>query len=116
MGKIIDYIPGVLIVPFWVLGLLYAVLLPDTIYYAFGIYFDMWFPILETFWGYVIVGLLFAVPLLNIGLFFLLLLQSFIVLAKFIFGSYDPSFHGFITMYPACMTIVVLVLTLLDKD
>ena len=92
------------------------VLLPDTIYYAFGIYFDMWFPILETFWGYVIVGLLFAVPLLNIGLLLLLLVQSFIVLAKFVFGSYDPSFHGFITMYPACMTIVVLVLTLLDKD
>jgi len=74
------------------------------------------FPLLETFWGYVIAGILFAIPLLNFGLILLLIVQSFIVLAKFIFGSYDPSFHGFITMYPASMVLLVLGFTLLEKD
>jgi hypothetical protein len=89
MERILALIPKVLIVPFWIVGLLYAILLPETIYYALGIYLDLWFPVLQTFWGYIIVFILFAIPLLNLGLSCLLVLQSFVVLLKFIFGSYD---------------------------
>lgn len=116
MEKILGLIPKVLIVPFWIVGFLYAILLPETIYYALGIYLDLWFPVLQTFWGYIIVFILFAIPLLNIALSCLLVLQSFAVLLKFIFGSYDPSLHGFVTMFPACMLALVLVVNLLDRD
>ena len=116
MNKLLGLIPGVLIMPFWVLGLLYAIFVPETLYYALGIYLDLWFPILDSFWGYLIVLPLFAIPFLNAGLMLLLIFQSFAVLAKFIFGSYEPSLHGFITMYPAIMAIVVLVVSRLYKD
>jgi hypothetical protein len=116
MGKLIGLIPSFLIVPFWLFGFLYAIFLPDTLYYALGIYFDLWFPILETFWGYIILLPLFGIPLLSGVLCYLLIFQSFIVLAKFTFGSYEPSLHGFVTMYPACMTIFVLIVSFLFKD
>ena len=111
MNKLLGLIPGVLIIPFWILGFLYAIFIPETLYYALGIYLDFWFPILNTFWGYLIVIPIFAIPFLNAGLILLLIFQSFTVLAKFLFGSYEPSLHGFITMYPACMAIVVLVVS-----
>ena len=111
MNKLLGLIPGVLIIPFWILGFLYAIFIPETLYYALGIYLDLWFPILDSFWGYLIVLPLFAIPFLNAGLILLLIFQSFTVLAKFLFGSYEPSLHGFITMYPACMAIVVLVVS-----
>jgi hypothetical protein len=116
MEKILGMIPGVLSIPFFILSILYAIFLPDTIYYALGIYLDLWFPVLETFWGYIIVFILFTIPLLNVGLICLLILQSFAVLLKFIFGSYDPSLHGFVTMFPACMTTIALLLNLLSRD
>ena len=116
MKKILDFIPGALSVPFFILSILYAIFLPDTIYYALGIYLDLWFPVLETFWAYIIIFFLAAIPFLNIGLFFLLIFQSFAVLLKFIFGSYDPSLHGFVTMYPACMIVFVLLFNMLSRD
>ena len=116
MEKLLGLIPGVLVIPFWIFGFLYAIFLPETIYYALGIYLDLWFPALKTFWGYILILPLFAVPFLNAALFFLLILQSFIVLAKFIFGSYEPSVHGFITMYPACIAVFVLGLPFFSKE
>ena len=116
MNKLLGLIPGMLIIPFWVLGFLYAIFVPETLYYALGIYLDLWFPVLDSFWGYVIVLPLFAIPFLNAGLLLLLIFQSFMVLAKFIFGSYEPSLHGFITMYPATMAVVVIVVSRLYKD
>ena len=116
MNKLLGLIPGILIIPFWILGFLYAIFIPETLYYALGIYLDLWFPILNTFWGYLIVIPIFAIPFLNAGLILLLIFQSFTVLAKFIFGTYEPSLHGFITMYPAIMAIVVLAVSLLYKD
>ena len=115
MDKIIGLIPKVLVVPFGAIGLLYAIFLPETIYYALGIYLDLWFPLLQTFWGYIIVLILFGIPLLNIGLSCLLVLQSFTVLIKFIFGSYDPSLHGFVTMFPAGMLALALMASSLDR-
>ena len=116
MEKILGIIPGVLTIPFFILSILVAIFLPDTVYYALGIYLNLWFPVLETFWGYIIVLILFSIPLLNVGLICLLILQSFAVLLKFIFGSYDPSLHGFVTMFPACMATIALLLNLLSRD
>jgi len=116
MEKLLGLIPGVLVIPFWIFGFLYAIFLPETIYYALGIYLDLWFPTLKTFWGYILIFPLFAVPFLNAGLTFLLIFQSFTVLAKFIFGSYEPSVHGFITMYPACIAVFVLGLKFFSKE
>jgi hypothetical protein len=116
MEKILGMIPGVLTIPFFILSILVAIFLPDTVYYALGIYLNLWFPVLETFWGYIIVLILFSIPLLNVGLICLLILQSFAVLLKFIFGSYDPSLHGFVTMFPACMATIALLLNLLSRD
>ena len=116
MKKFLELIPAALIVPFWIVGFLYAILIPETIYYALGIYLDLWFPVLQTFWGYIIVGILFLIPLLNFALGGLLVFQSFAVLLKFIFGSYDPSLHGFVTMYPACMLALAILASFLDRD
>jgi hypothetical protein len=116
MEKILGMIPSVLTIPFFILSILVAIFLPDTVYYALGIYLNLWFPVLETFWGYIIVLILFSIPLLNVGLICLLILQSFAVLLKFIFGSYDPSLHGFVTMFPACMATIALLLNLLSRD
>lgn len=116
MERLLGLVPGVFMIPFWIFGILYAIFLPETIYYALGIYFDLWFPTLKSFWGYIIAFVLFAIPILNAALLLLLIFQSFIVLAKFIFGSYEPSIHGFITMYPACIAGIILASYLLGKE
>ena len=115
MNKLLALMPSFLVLPFWLLSFLYAIFLPDTLYYALGIYLDLWFPVLESFWGYIIILPLFAIPFLNVGLVILLTFQSFIVLAKFVFGSYEPSMHGFITMYPALWIMLVLSPSMLYK-
>lgn len=101
--------------PMLLAGLVYALFLPETLYYALGIYFDLWFKTLNSFWGYPILFVLIASPFLNIGLALLLLFQSFHVLFKIIFTSYDPSFHGFITTYPAVVISLVLIMMVLSK-
>jgi hypothetical protein len=110
-------------VPGWVMFFIiivpsfsYAILLPDTTYYMLGIMFDLWFPILESFWGYVIVVGILMIPFVNVVFFGLLLLQSAIVVLKFLFGSYEPSLHGVITMIPALMVVVVGLIALNSRN
>lgn len=111
MKSLINIIPAVLVIPFWILNLLYFVFLPETLYYALGIYFDIWFPILQSFWGYIILFILFLIPFINIALVLLLIFQSFAVVFIFLFGSYEPSVHGYITMYPAIFGMVVFAIS-----
>ena len=113
---IINFVPGVLSIPLGICALLYAIFLPETFYYLLGIYFNMWFPILTTFWGYPLLFILLMVPVVSAVLMFLFVLQSFHVLFKFIFGMYDPSFHGFVTMYPAATVLLVLIVSRFVKD
>ena len=88
-------------IPLLLVSISYAILLPDTLYFALGIYFDLWFEILKSFWGYAILLILLLIPFVNIGLGLLLTFQSYNVVYKYIFTSYEPSLHGFITMQPA---------------
>ena len=114
-NKILDIVPGILTIPLGVCALAYAVFLPDTVYYALGIYLGLWFPLLTTFWGYLILFLMLMIPGVNIVLLLLLTFQSFHVLIKYVLGMYDPSLHGLITMYPASAVILVFIFSLLLK-
>lgn len=90
------------------LGSLYAFVLPDTLYYALGVYTGFWFPFLESFLGYLIVIFLLIIPFVNILLAILLIFQSFHVSFKFLIGIYEPSsFHGYITMVLAMQFCLV---------
>lgn len=113
--KILDLVPSFLAIPYILGSLLYFMFVPDTLYYALGIYFDMWFPVLTEFWGYLIVLVLVGLPIISFLLYALLLFQSFHVLFKFVFDTYDPSFHGYVTMYPASLIILSLVAILIGK-
>ena len=106
---ILTYTPPILIIPFYIGSFLYFIFLPDITYYALGIYFDMWFPILRTFWGYPILFILFLIPIVSIVLTWLLIFQSFYVLFIFLIGSYYPrdELLGFVTMYPAAAAIII---------
>ena len=114
--KIINLVPGVLTIPFFLGSLLYAIFLPETVFYALGIYLDLWFPLLKEIWGYPLVFIIMMIPIVNIVLTILLTFQSFHVLIKYIFGYYDPSFHGFVTMYPAAIILLVLAFSVFTKD
>ena len=109
--SILAFTPGLLQIPFFIGTLLYFVFLPDITYYALGIYLDLWFPTLRTFWGYPILFILFALPIVNVILTILLTFQSFYVLFIFLIGSYYPrdELLGFVTMYPAAATIIIYV-------
>lgn len=111
----VRFLPSILAIPLAVLGLLYALFVPETLYYALGIMLGLWIPVLEGWFGYVVFFLLLMVPILNVGIMVLLVVQSFIVTGKFIFGTYDPSIHGFITMYPAVVGSIVLLTSLFSK-
>ena len=108
---ILTYTPPILIIPFYIGSFLYFIYLPDITYYALGIYFDMWFPILRTFWGYPILFIIFLIPIVSIALTWLLIFQSFYVLFIFVIGSYYPrdELLGFVTMYPAAATIIIFI-------
>jgi hypothetical protein len=112
-NKIITLIPSVLTIPAILGAILYAIFLPETAHYALGIYLDLWFPLLKGFWGYPIFFLLLMIPFVSMVLIALLSFQSFHVLFQFVFGLYDPSFHGFVTMFPATLVIITLALSLL---
>ena len=113
--KILDFVPSFLAIPYILGSLLYFIFVPDTLYYALGIYFDMWFPVLTEFWGYLIVLVLIGLPIISFMLYALLLFQSFHVVFKFVFDTYDPSFHGYVTMYPASLIILSLAAILIGK-
>ena len=106
--SIINFIPGILIIPFYIGSFLYFILLPDITYYALGIYLDIWIPSLRTFWGFPILFILICIPFVNVILVWLLTFQSFWVLFKFVIGSYYPTDQllGFVTMYPATVVII----------
>ena len=106
--SIINFIPGILIIPFYIGSFLYFILLPDITYYALGIYLDIWIPSLRTFWGFPILFILICIPFVNVILLWLLTFQSFWVLFKFVIGSYYPTDQllGFVTMYPATVVII----------
>ena len=108
---IVNFIPGALIIPFWIGSLLYLILLPEITYYALGIMLDIWIPSLATPWGYLILIILLAIPLVNVALTFLLTIQSFWVLFKFLIGSYYPrdELLGFVTMYPASVVVISVI-------
>ncbi len=109
--SILNFVPGILTIPFYIGSFLYLILLPDITYYALGIYLDIWIPALRTFWGYPILFILFALPIVNVILAVLLTFQSFYVLFIFLIGSYYPrdELLGFVTMYPAAATIIIYV-------
>ena len=115
-NKIFGLIPGILTIPAGLGAILYAIFLPETAYYALGIYLDLWFPILKGFWGYPIFFIILMIPFASVILVALLSFQSFHVLFKFVFGFYDPSFHGFVTMYPAALILVAIALSFLTRD
>ena len=106
--SIINFIPGILIIPFYIGSFLYFILLPDITYYALGIYLDIWIPSLRTFWGFPILFILICIPFVNVILLWLLTFQSFWALFKFVIGSYYPTDQllGFVTMYPATVVII----------
>jgi hypothetical protein len=101
MNKVIRAIPIILELPFLLAYLAYALFLPETIYYGLGIYFDLWYPILKTFWGFPILFIVILIPFVNTALALMLMIQSIHVTVKYLLGLYDPSTHGFITMVPA---------------
>jgi hypothetical protein len=105
---IINFVPNILSIPFLIGSFLYFILMPDITYYALGIYLDIWLPILRTFWGYPILFILLCIPIVNLALIWLLILQSFWVLLKFLVGVYYPrdELLGFVTMYPATVIII----------
>jgi hypothetical protein len=109
--SILVFTPGLLRIPFFIGSFLYFILLPDIAYYALGIYFDIWISALRTFWGYPILFILFAIPVISTILVFLLIFQSFYVLFIFLIGSYYPrdELLGFVTMYPAAATIIIFI-------
>jgi hypothetical protein len=109
--SILMFTPSLLKIPFFIGTFLYFILLPDIAYYALGIYFDIWIPALRTFWGYPILFILFAIPIVNVILTLLLTFQSFYVLFIFLIGSYYPrdELLGFVTMYPAAATIIIFI-------
>ena len=106
--SILNFIPGILTIPFYIGSFLYLILLPDITYYALGIYLDIWIPALRTFWGYPILFILLMIPFVSMILIWLLTFQSFWVLFKFLIGSYYPrdELLGFVTMYPAAVVII----------
>ena len=109
--SILMFTPNLLKIPFFIGTFLYFILLPDIAYYALGIYFDLWFPILRTFWGYPFLFILFLIPIVGVVLTWLLVFQSFYVLFFFVIGSYYPrdELLGFVTMYPAAATIIIFI-------
>ena len=115
-NKIFGLVPGVLTIPAALGAILYAIFLPETAYYALGIYLDLWFPVLKGFWGYPVFFIILMIPFVSVILVSLLSFQSFHVLIKFVFGFYDPSFHGFVTMYPAALILVAIALSFLTRD
>ena len=106
--SILNFIPGVLTIPFWIGSILYFLFLPEITYYALGIYLDIWIPALNSFWGFPILFILLFIPFVGVILIWLLTFQSFMVLLKFLFTSYYPrdELLGFVTMYPATMLII----------
>ena len=106
--SILNFVPGILTIPFYIGSFLYLILLPDITYYALGIYLDIWIPALRTFWGYPILFILLMIPFVSMILIWLLTFQSFWVLFKFLIGSYYPrdELLGFVTMYPAAVVII----------
>ncbi len=112
-NKVSRFIPPVLMIPVALGSLLYLIFLPESAYFLFGIYFDLWFPVLKGIWGYPVFFVILMVPYVNAILLLLLSLQSFHVLVKFILGTYDPSFHGFVTMYPAVTIVATAVFSAL---
>ena len=106
--SILNFVPGILTIPFYIGSFLYLILLPDITYYALGIYLDIWIPALRTFWGYPILFILLMIPFVSMILVWLLTFQSFWVLFKFLIGSYYPrdELLGFVTMYPAAVVII----------
>ena len=105
---ILNFVPGILTIPFYIGSFLYLILLPDITYYALGIYLDIWIPALRTFWGFPILFILLMIPFVSTILVWLLTFQSFWVLFKFLIGSYYPrdELLGFVTMYPATVVII----------
>ena len=105
---ILNFVPGILTIPFYLGSFLYLILLPDITYYALGIYLDIWIPALRTFWGFPILFILLMIPFVSTILVWLLTFQSFWVLFKFLIGSYYPrdELLGFVTMYPATVVII----------
>ena len=105
---ILNFVPGILKIPFYIGSFLYLILLPDITYYALGIYLDIWIPALRTFWGFPILFILLMIPFVSTILVWLLTFQSFWVLFKFLIGSYYPrdELLGFVTMYPATVVII----------
>ena len=114
---IVNFIPGVLIIPFWIGSLLYLILLPEITYYALGIMLNIWIPSLATPWGYLILIILLAIPLVNVALTFLLTIQSFWVLLKFLVGAYYPrdELLGFVTMYPASVVVISFIVAFIQQ-
>jgi hypothetical protein len=105
---ILNFVPSILTIPFYIGSFLYLILLPDITYYALGIYLDIWIPALRTFWGFPILFILLMIPFVSTILVWLLTFQSFWVLFKFLIGSYYPrdELLGFVTMYPAAVVII----------
>ena len=114
---IVNFIPGVLIIPFWIGSLLYLILLPEITYYALGIMLNIWIPSLATPWGYLILILLLAIPFVNAILTILLTIQSFWVLLKFLVGAYYPrdELLGFVTMYPASVVVISFIVAFVQQ-
>lgn len=114
---IVNFIPGVLIIPFWIGSLLYLIFLPEITYYALGIMLNIWIPSLATPWGYLILIILLAIPLVNVALTFLLTIQSFWVLFKFLIGAYYPrdELLGFVTMYPASVVVISFIVAFIQQ-
>ena len=110
---ILNFIPGVLTIPFWIGSILYFLFLPEITYYALGIMLDIWIPALRSFWGFPILFILLMIPFVGVILVWLLTIQSFWVLFKFLIGSYYPSDEllGFVTMFPASMVIISYVVS-----
>jgi len=115
-NKIFGLLPGVIAIPAILGAILYAIFLPETAYYALGIYLDLWFPTLKGFWGYPVFFILLMIPFVNVILVALLSFQSFHVLIKFVFGFYDPSFHGFVTMYPATLLLIAIAISFFTRE
>lgn len=116
MYKFIRAIPIILELPFLLAYLTYAIFLPETIYYGLGIYFDLWYPTLKTFWGFPIVFILILIPFINTALALMLMIQSIHVVIKYLLGLYEPSTHGFITMIPAATLTLYLLVYYLFPD
>lgn len=110
---ILNFIPGVLTIPFWIGSILYFLFLPEITYYALGIMLDIWIPALRSFWGFPILFILLMIPFVGVILVWLLTIQSFWVLFKFLIGSYYPrdELLGFVTMFPASMVIISYVVS-----